>query len=41
MAGEESGLAIKVQGVYKQYGRGKNAVKALKGIDMDVPYHSM
>ena len=41
MATEESELAIQVRGVYKQYGRGKNTVKALKGIDMDVPYHSM
>ena len=41
MAAEGSELAIKVRGVYKQYGRRKNAVKVLKGIDVDVPYHSM
>ena len=41
MATEGSELAIEVQDVYKQYGRGNSAVKVLKGINMDVPYHSM
>ena len=41
MAAEGSGLAIEVRDVYKQYGRGKNTVKVLKGINVDVPHHSM
>ena len=41
MAAEGSELAIEVRDVYKQYGRGRNAVKVLKGIDVHVPYHSM
>ena len=41
MATEGSELAIEVRDVYKQYGRGRKAVKVLKGIDVDVPYHSM
>ena len=34
-------LAIEVRDVYKQYGRGNNATKVLKGINMEVPYHTM
>ena len=34
-------LAIEARDIYKHYGRGTNAVKVLKGIDVDVPYHSM
>jgi len=34
-------LAIQVVNVYKQYGRGGKAQKVLKGINMDVAYHSM
>ena len=41
MAVEESELAIEVRDVYKKYGQGKTAVKVLKGINMEVPYHSM
>ena len=41
MAVEGSGLAIEVQDLYKQYGRGRNAVKVLKGINVEVPHHSM
>ena len=41
MTAEGSELAIEVRDVYKQYGRGRNAVKVLKGIDVDVAYHSM
>ena len=41
MAAEGSELAIEVRDVYKQYGRGRGAVKVLKGINASVPYHSM
>ena len=41
MAAEGSRLAIEVRDVYKQYGRGRGAVKVLKGINATVPYHSM
>ena len=37
----EGELAIEVRNVHKKYGRGGSAVKVLKGINMDVPYHSM
>ncbi|XP_065914567.1 ABC transporter G family member 20-like [Dysidea avara] len=37
----ENELAIQVTNVYKQYGRGRKAQKVLKGINMDVPYHSI
>ena len=41
MAAEGSELAVEVRDVYKQYGRGRNAVKVLKGINVDVAYNSM
>ena len=34
-------LAIKVSSVFKQYGRGRQAQRVLKGINMDVPYYNM
>lgn len=37
----ESELAIKVTNVHKHYGRGRWAQRVLRGIDMDVPYHTM
>lgn len=41
MSSSGNELAIQVSKVYKQFGRGRNAQKVLKGINMDVPYHSM
>ena len=37
----ERELAIQLSNVHKQYGWGRRAVKVLKGINMDVPYHNM
>lgn len=37
----EDEVAIQVSNVYKEYGHGRHAQKVLKGINMDVPYHSM
>ena len=37
----ESEPAIQLSNVHKQYGWGRRAVKVLKGINMDVPYHGM
>ena len=41
MTSTDSELAIRVINVHKKYGRGSRAIKVLKGINMDVPYHTM